>query len=271
MREKFVHFPTGNKESHFTVMLAGTSYCDGSYLIKRENADCMVMEYIIKGRGTVVFDGIAYEAKAGDIYVLPAGCDHFYYSDKAEPWEKIWFNATGTLTNSLLREYNPENRAVFPNSGGKEFFERMHEIGNSSLDLAAEKHKKAAIVFHELLQFLYDKFYGEKCVYPKETARMKAYLDEHVTRNVSLKELSELVYLSESQVVRRFKRDIGKTPHEYSLEMKLDQAKQLLQNTRLMVREIAEYLGFCDEHYFSYIFKRKIGRRPLEYRNNGEQ
>lgn len=89
---------------------------------------------------------------------------------------------------------------------------------------------------------------------------------QHVSQNISLKELGGLVFLSESQVVRRFKRDLGTTPHEYSLNLKLEQAKKLLRNTRLMVREIAEYLGFCDEHYFSYIFKKKTGRTPLEYR-----
>lgn len=270
MKEKFIHFPTGDKKSHFTVLLAGTSYCDGSYRIEREKSDCMVMEYIIKGRGTVVANGITYEVKAGDIYVLPVGGNHLYYSDKSEPWEKVWFNATGSLTSVLLGEYNPRDMVVFSNAGGKEYFERIHEIGISSYVSGLEKHKRAALVFHELLQYLYDKFYGEKCVYTKETARMKAYLDEHVTENVSLKELGELVYLSESQVVRNFKRDLGKTPHEYCLEMKLDQAKKLLKNTRLMVREIAEYLGFCDEHYFSYIFKKKVGRSPLGYRNNGK-
>jgi AraC-like DNA-binding protein len=158
---------------------------------------------------------------------------------------------------------------VFSDAGGKEFFETIHEIGNNSVYSAAEKHKKVAIVFHELLQHLYDKFYGQKCLYTKETVRVKEYLDENVTRNISLKELGDLVYLSESQVVRIFKRDLGKTPHEYCLERKLEEAEKLLKNTHLMVREIADYLGFCDEHYFSYIFKKKIGKTPLEYRRRG--
>lgn len=271
MKEKFIHFPTGDKESHFTILLAGISYCDGSYRIEREKSDCMVVEYVIKGRGMVVANGITYEAKAGDIYVLPVGWDHLYFSDKTEPWEKIWFNAAGTLTGSLLSEYNPRDIVVFQNAGGRAYVESIHQIGNDSTITAQEKHRKAAIVFHELLQYLYDKFYEEKCIYSKETILMKAYLDDRVMKNVSLKELGELVFLSESQVVRNFKRDIGKTPHEYCLEMKLDQAKKLLKNTRLMVKEIAEHLGFCDEHYFSYIFKRKMGRSPLEYRRNGEQ
>ena len=49
-------------------------------------------------------------------------------------------------------------------------------------------------------------------------------------------------------------------------ELKMEYGKRLLKNTRLMVREISEYLGFCDEHYFSYLFKQKTGNSPLTYR-----
>ena len=270
MREEFIYFPPGKQEGHFTVLLAGKSYCNESYLIKREKSDCMVMEYVISGCVVIERGGQSFEAKAGDIYVLQAGVDHLYYADKKEPWVKIWFNAAGTLTNSLLREYNPRDMVVFSDAGGKEFFDKVHEIGQNTSISSGEKHRKAAVVFHELLQFLYDKFYGARSLYSKETALLKEYLDEHVSQNVSLKELAELVYLSESQVVRIFKRDLGKTPHEYCLERKLMQAERLLRNTNLMVREIADHLGFCDEHYFSYIFKKKLGKTPLECRKSGK-
>jgi AraC-like DNA-binding protein len=269
MREEFIYFPPGKQEGHFNVLLAGKSYCNESYIIKRDRSDCMVMEYVISGRGVIRQGNQSYEAKAGDIYVLPAGVEHLYFADKNDPWIKIWFNAAGTLTNSLLREYNPRDMVVFSDAGGKEYFDKIHEIGKTITISGAEKHRKAAVVFHELLQYLYDKFYGENCLYSKETFVIKEYLDEHVEQNISLKELAELVYLSESQVIRIFKRDVGKTPHEYCLERKLMQAENLLRNTHLMVREIAEYLGFCDEHYFSYIFKKKLGKTPLEYRKSG--
>ena len=270
MREEFINFPRSSSEKHFVIELAGVSYCDGSYEIRRDKSPCLVMEYVIKGEGTILLNGRTYSAKEGDIYLLPAGEVQFYYSDSKNPWEKIWFNANGTLLSSLLQEYNPRKQVVFPDAGGREYFEKIHEIGKDNNYSAVEKHRKAALVFHELLQYLYDKFYGNECLYSKETILLKEYLDNHVTENISLKEMGDLVYLSESQVVRLFKRDLKMTPHEYSLHLKLELAKKLLQSTRLMVREIAGYLGFCDEHYFSYIFKKKAGCTPLEYRKRGE-
>jgi len=268
MREEFIYFPSANGNKHFCIELAGSSYCDESYRIRRDKSNCMVLEYVIAGRGIVMLDGKEYEAKAGDIYLLPAGHDHLYFSDKQNPWEKIWFNARGTLPEVLFREYNPGNLVVFKNAGGREYVEKIHEIGRSGAYLSDEKHRKAAVVLHELLQYLYDEFYGKKIYISEEADRMKRYLEEHISENISLKELGDIVYLSESQVVRCFIKVLGITPHEYSLNLKLEHAKKLLRNTRLMVREIAEYLGFCDEHYFSYLFKKKVGKTPLEYRKN---
>lgn len=268
MREEFLHFPQTERNNHFVIELAGISYCDETYKIRRSKSHCMVVEYVMAGRGTVILDERKYEAEAGDIYLLPPGHDHLYYSDKYEPWEKIWVNARGSLIDALLREYNPGNIILFKDAGGKEYIERIHEVGRNSDYSAGEKNQRSAVIFHEFMQYLYDKFYGKKSMISEETGRMKEYLDIHISENVSLKELAELVFLSESQVVRRFKRDLGVTPHEYSLHLKLEEAKKLLNNTRFMVREIAEYLGFCDEHYFSCIFKKKVGKTPLEYRNS---
>lgn len=266
MREEFISFPVQSGDSHFAVNLAGISYCDESYIIRRDKSALLVAEYVIRGEGTVLLDDRTYHAGANDIYILPAHHDQLYFAHRENPWEKIWVNVTGTLPESLLREYNPGNMLVFPDAGGREYFERIHEIGKNDQYSGSEKHNKAALVFHELLQYLYGRYYEKEVFSCRETVVLKEYLDNHIRQNVSLKELSELVFLSESQIVRIFKRDTGKTPHEYLLELKMEYGKRLLKNTRLMVREISEYLGFSDEHYFSYLFKKKTGNTPLNYR-----
>lgn len=264
MKEEFVNFPPKEKNMPFFVSLAGISFKDKTYKINRPKSTLLCAEYIIDGEGCVVIDGKTYYPKKNDIYILPPGKDHFYYSDDKNPWEKIWFNAEGALINNILPVYNPMERVVFSDCGGYEYFLRMNEIGKNNSLSAVKKHENAALLFHELLQFLYDK-YRENNI-SKETEVLKNYINNNITENISLKELSELVYLSESQVIRIFKRDTGKTPYDYTLDLKTERAKTLLLNTGLMVKEIAFNLGFCDEHYFSYIFRKKTGKTPSDYR-----
>lgn len=266
MKETFVNYPPHTAGSLFRIELAGTSYCDGSYRIYREKASQLVIEYVIRGHGIVTLDEKQYTAKAGDIYLLPPGRKHLYYSDDKDPWEKVWFNASGTLIRPLLQEYNPQEIAVFPDAGGKEYFDQIHELGRTTACTTAQKHETAVLIFHQLLQHLYGRYYNQEPLYAKETVLIKEYLDNHFAENVSLKELSKMAYLSESQIIRIFKKDMGKTPYEYSLELRLEHAKKLLRDTRMMVKEISAALHFCDEHYFSYLFKQKVGLTPLQYR-----
>ena len=266
MKEEYINYLLQTQNPHFFIELAGTSYCDESYKIKRTKSELLIAEYVMKGEGTVVLDGKSYIAKENDIYLLPMGKDHMYYSDSQNPWQKLWFNVRGTLVMELLREYNPRNIVVFENAGGEEYFKRIHEIGNSQYYTTEEKQKKSALVFHELLQYLYDGFYKQEYLHDKEIRLMLNYMDTHFPESISLKELCDLVYLSETQVIRIFKKNTGKTPYEYYMDLRLNQGKRMLQNTSLMVQEIAACLGFSDAHYFSYLFRKKTGKTPLEYR-----
>ena len=266
MREEFVNFSIPEEQLPFFIVLSGTSWCDGSYSIQRENASILNVEYVIAGEGTVILEGKQYRAGEGDIYLLPPGRDHHYYSDAHNPWIKIWFTAMGPLINQLLDIYNPRQLHLFPAAGGSEYFEQIHAIGRDSTLSGTEKHDRAALVFHQLMQYLYRRFYQSEQKISDETIRMKDYIQSHIARPITLRELGDAVFLSESQIIRIFKKDLGVTPYDYILDLKLLRAKTLLQNTALRVRDVAFSLGFHDEHYFSYLFRQKTGKTPTAYR-----
>ena len=79
MKENIIHLNYG-VGLPFEILLAGTSWCDGSYRIKRQCSEVMVVEYIISGSGVVKCDGKTYYPEAGDMYVLPIGSEHEYRS-----------------------------------------------------------------------------------------------------------------------------------------------------------------------------------------------
>ena len=53
---------------------------------------------------------------------------------------------------------------------------------------------------------------------------------------------------------------------EYLTSMRLEKATELLINTNMRSNEISYEIGYQDAHYFSYIFKKKFGMTPKEYR-----
>ncbi len=65
---------------------------------------------------------------------------------------------------------------------------------------------------------------------------------------------------------KMFKKYTGISPKQYLLQLKIMRAKELLINTNLPIKEIADELGFQSVYYFSRIFKEKTLRNPSELR-----
>ena len=62
-----------------------------------------------------------------------------------------------------------------------------------------------------------------------------------------------------------FKTAVGKTLHEFVEEQRIKKAVNLLITTDMTLTEIAYECGFSSQSYFSYAFKRKMGKAPREY------
>jgi transcriptional regulator GlxA family with amidase domain len=65
---------------------------------------------------------------------------------------------------------------------------------------------------------------------------------------------------------RLFKRELGITPFQYMERKRLDEARRLLGDGRLNVKEVAALTGYENPLYFSRVFHRHFGSRPSDYR-----
>lgn len=92
------------------------------------------------------------------------------------------------------------------------------------------------------------------------------YMKAHLDQPVLLSELAEICGLSPTHFNRAFRDALGKPPHAYLIELRLEKAKDLLEHTRLPITEIALNCGFEQSQYFATQFRRKVGFTPREWR-----
>ncbi len=83
---------------------------------------------------------------------------------------------------------------------------------------------------------------------------------------LSLQSLCRDIGVSPSHFSMIFKEATGKTFTEYLTAVRLEQAMILLRTTAMKAYEIAQAVGYADQHYFSIIFKRETGMSPIQYR-----
>ncbi|MGY3765943.1 PocR ligand-binding domain-containing protein [Vagococcus vulneris] len=83
---------------------------------------------------------------------------------------------------------------------------------------------------------------------------------------VSLKDLAKLTNLSSSHLSRLLKEEFGESFQSVYIRLKINWAKDLLDNSSLSIGTISERLGYTDVSYFVRLFKRQTGFTPLKYR-----
>jgi len=85
---------------------------------------------------------------------------------------------------------------------------------------------------------------------------------------LQLADIAASVHLSPGHFRALFKEATGRSPIEFLIRYRVDQAKRMLLHSGMTVGEIAEEVGYPDIHYFSRIFKQVEGMSPLQFRES---
>ncbi|MEO9653931.1 GlxA family transcriptional regulator [Marinomonas sp.] len=93
-------------------------------------------------------------------------------------------------------------------------------------------------------------------------------MENNIEDILTIDEITQLVGISRRQIERLFKSNIGVTPARYYMEQRLTRARQLLQQSRLSILQVAIACGFVCTAHFSRTFHRFFNQSPTEVRNS---
>lgn len=108
---------------------------------------------------------------------------------------------------------------------------------------------------------------GHKTHQDNEILKAQIMMEETSREKINLSQLSEAVAMSERNFLRRFKLATGNTPVEYIQRLKVEQAKSLLEEDNMSIKEIGFKIGYDDQSHFRQTFKKYTGLTPTEYKN----
>ena len=252
-------------EAPLRVELCGISYCDGSYRRRRNNSRFTVIEYIIRGKGTLEVGDQVYHPQKGDVYFVTEGSEHEYRADPNDPWTKIWFNTSGPLPLALLDIYGLRGVNHIPSVSVEPLFREGYE---ACVEDPSQAEQVVAITLHNIFLQISTALRSRHQNAFRQSQKLRDYLEGCVEETPSLEDMAKLIGRSPSQTIRIFKREWGITPYHFLIERKLMKARVLLTGSVKSVKEIAYQLGFNSEYHFSALFKKKAGMSPKAYRNS---
>lgn len=226
--------------------------------------------YVTRGEGE--FESASAGAKAigaGTAILLFPGEWHRYRPRSETGWDEYWVSFSGVIPQQLARFgfLGPSQPAL---AIGRD--ERLLQQYQAILDeVRAEPVGYQQVVASKVLVIL---------ATIQAIVRRQRSTDRHeavVTQAklllqqpeslVSIDWLAEQVRLSPAQLRRVFKEHTGVSPYQYYNQMRMNRAKELLRDTTLSVKQVADQLCYESPYHFSKAFKTVTGRSPTEWRD----
>ena len=103
--------------------------------------------------------------------------------------------------------------------------------------------------------------------HPEEEVELVCrYMQNHLTEEISLKQMCRAVGLSKSTLMRKFGKSKGLTPYRYLESIRINEGKKLLEEG-VFPAQAAACTGFYDQSHFTNFFRSFIGLAPGAYRN----
>lgn len=94
------------------------------------------------------------------------------------------------------------------------------------------------------------------------------YISAHFCEQITLEDLAERFFISESYLSRSFKDIIGVGITEYINILRIRKSRELLEDSRLSVSEISQAVGFESASYFGRVFQKHLALSPSQYRKD---
>ena len=273
--------PHGTKDDPFSIYHIANA--KRSFQIPIHWHDEFEIIYVKSGFLTVSISGENYIGKPGDAFVVSPGNLHFMGSQTGNvdyftflfPLKYISFRTDDILDDKLLEPLNSGHLIISPEIEDtvKEQCEQLVEIYGAKKEESQSKitaQIKTKIILLQFILELWKKgFIVENDTGGKNTVEkeMVSYIQQNFTGKILLKEFGEQFHLSEKYISRYFKEHFHITISQYVTYLRLEHAKQLLQDTDIPVTEVAMQSGYQNVSYFIRSFKKTYGMSPLKYRN----
>ncbi|MEP7144191.1 MAG: AraC family transcriptional regulator [Ferruginibacter sp.] len=243
--------------------------------------------WVVKGEGTLIAGSYMQPFSPGDIYIVGANQPHLFKSNP-EYFEKestksvhslnIFFDPKGFLTELLdFPEMLSIKKFIDISMNGiqssplnqKSIYDYIQKVNNSSLGFKLAAFIEMLQAFANFKSWKYLSAESFEYTTDSEGLRMDEiyqYTIAHYTEDITLEEISAVVFLTPQSFCRYFKKHTLKTYTTFLNEVRINEAcKLFMANNFINIASVAYETGFNNVVNFNRVFKNIIGKTPGEF------
>lgn len=269
---------SGIKNDSFSPLLkniaingAGYYYKAFDHKIQRTGINDCIIIYCLDGQGWLNHNGITYNVSKGTLIFCDKNTSHSYGSNPENPWTILWTHFNGTCTDIFANELLSLKKCITIDIGYQprivEYLDELIKslekgLTNINLIQATSYVELVLCTIIEIKQ-LED---TRTAVTNEYISSAIKYMNENLSGNISLDDISFHIGLSKYHFSRLFKKLTKYSPIEYFNRLKIQKACDILTTTDLTITEISEILSYTTPYYFSEHFKQVTGFSPSQFR-----
>ena len=254
--------------SGVSVVSSGHIFAEKGRKIDRPSGRSdFLLFYIAKGKERFFLDSEVIADEGSFIYFRPFEKQkHIYEESKTGEFYYIHFNAPADFDL-----FGFKNSVVYPTKTSTKVRDMFEEI------ISELQNKQPA---YELV--CVSKLFNIIALLSRETKKKSApqsrffnkisfviqKMNKEYQNSYNLEDYAKMCNMSKFHFLRVFKNITGVSPLEYRNKIRLDHAKEFLEDTNAPINEIARNVGYTSSAYFCDAFKTKFGVSPSQYRKN---
>ena len=223
-----------------------------------------IIHYVISGKGYFNRNPVS----SGQGFLITPGMSEEYYPDMNKPWEFLWIISTDEKMSDLFKFYRCDNNTSIFNYG---YIDKIRAVAGELVT-----NSNSIFSSFEMLEIFLGIFNNQISSYSLNAKSSSDIYNEaavnYIKSNagimVTVNELTDIIGVSQPYLYRIFKEKFGKSPKQYMVDYKIEQAKTLLENANITITQVANSLGFADVLVFSKFFSSKTGVSPKKYRQS---
>jgi len=241
------------------------------FVERKAGARQAILIYCLSGLGQLQLEDREFKVDKGSAILIPPNHPHVYSADRQDPWSIFWVHFSGTQVSdvSTVLGTNPDAPIVHvPDTRlVLQAFEDVYaclnyNFSDSGLLLMSSK----LINLFSMIRLHRKHRHPRRQAAEDSVLSTIKFMRQHLDMNLTLNELAAQSGQSVPYYCRRFKERTDQSPMSYFIHLRLQKACELLVQTDLSVKDVAEELGYKDPYYFSRLFKKIEGCAPSQYR-----
>lgn len=234
-------------------------------LTARRTLPHFTLVYVTRGKGSYRDErGVQLPVNAGDAILVYPGVEHWYGPERGESWDEFYLVFEGPVFD-LWRETRclDEERPVVELHPMDFWRDRILGLIGSGRAQSERDLVRETIRLQELLADISE-------AADKDMVDDIAWLNQAkdaIARTMDVKMAAQEIGHSYEAFRKRFRKLAGRSPGRYRTGLLMERACDMLSEPGVLLRDISDELGYCDEYHFSRQFSKTVGWSPSEYRS----